>query len=165
MTLVKNIGKFDKFNLLVKETLSLIEHTGLAQLAVQSSSTSATWTDSAGRLKTRFDELKFNKVNLKLKNTVFEEYINSLPFAVYRTRIMVLSPFDSYSIHTDPTPRIHLPIITHLKTAFLFPSHNYMCHLPADGSIYWTDTRKEHTFVNYSDSCRVHIVSVVMPNE
>lgn len=165
MQLVKKLSKFGNFELLVKETLELLADTNLTQISIQSNSNDETWTDSAGWLKTRADEIKFNKIHPKLKNTVFEEYINSLPITVYRTRIMLLAPLTSYSLHADPTPRIHLPIITNLKTAFLFPQQNYMHYMPADGTAYWTDTRYQHTFVNYSDQPRIHIVSTALSHE
>jgi len=159
MDLVKKISTFQNFNLLVNETLELLKKTNLSQISIQS--TTRAWDESAGRLSHPLDEFKFIKIHPELKNTVFDEYINSFSFQIYRTRIMVLAPFSSYSLHTDPVPRIHTPIVTNLKTAFLFPKNNYMCHMPADGSIYWTDTTKEHTFVNYSDQPRIHIVSVL----
>ncbi len=159
MDLVKKISTFNNFNLLVDETLALLKKTNLSQISIQSN---GSWDESAGWLKSPLDEFKFVDIHPDLKNTVFDEYIKSFPFKIYRTRIMVLEPFGSYSLHKDPTPRIHTPILTHSKTAFLFPQNNYMYHMPADGSIYWTDTTKEHTFVNYSDQHRIHIVSVVI---
>jgi hypothetical protein len=165
MHLVKKISTFVNFDLLVRETLKLLADTNLTQISIQSNGDNDAWAESAGWLKSRHDELKFNNIHPKLKNTVFEEYINSLSFTVYRTRIMVLAPLSSYSIHKDPTPRIHIPITTNVKTAFLFPQNNYMHHMPADGSVYWADTRQEHTFVNYSDQPRIHIVSVIVSNE
>lgn len=162
MELVKKISTFDKFSLLVEETLTLLNKISLPQLSIQIDDDES-WDCSAKWLKnvTSKSEFNFQNVHPELKNTIFEEYINSFPFKIYRTRIMVLESFASYSLHKDPTPRIHIPIVSNLKTAFLFPKNNYMYHMPADGSIYWVDTTTDHTFVNYSNQKRIHIVSVI----
>ena len=43
---------------------------------------------------------------------------------------------------------------------FLFPEqyHRHVVHLPADGSVYYTDTSVPHTFLNGGTKDRYHIV-------
>ena len=159
--LVKKIATFSNFESLKLETLKLLEVLKLEQISLQIKPNVINWSNSSGWLLNSKKEFEFNVIHPELKGSVFDEYLQSFPFEIYRTRIMVLQPFNSYSIHKDPTPRVHIPVVTDIKTAFLFPHDNYMAHMPADRSIYRTDTTKTHTFVNYSDKPRIHIVSVI----
>ena len=72
---------------------------------------------------------------------------------------MWIGPYACYSIHKDDTPRIHVPIITNPECYFVF-KQGLLSHLPA-GSVYWVDTTKFHTFMNCSDTPRLHIVGIV----
>lgn len=160
--LIKKISKFEKFDELVRETLKLIKEISIPQISLQIDKNES-WDCSSNWLKNSNSKSEFNFQNIhpSLKNSVFEIYLNSLPLKLFRTRIMIMNPKSSYSIHKDPTPRIHIPIVTNEQNAFLFPEHNFMFQMPADGSIFWVDTRKIHTFVNWSTISRIHIVSVI----
>lgn len=78
---------------------------------------------------------------------------------MYRSRIMIRRK-SVYTWHCDPTPRIHIPIVTNPETNFMVIEDNVI-RMPADGSVYWTDTRLMHTFVNTEKEDRIHIVGCI----
>ena len=78
---------------------------------------------------------------------------------MYRTRVLVLKPKVCYSIHSDPTKRIHIPVITN-ENCWLIVNKEIM-HLPADGRHYEIDTTQKHTALNGSWEDRIHIVGCI----
>jgi hypothetical protein len=98
-----------------------------------------------------------NLINPLFKNTPFEEIIKE--YDMRRTRLMWVMPFSCYTIHIDIGARIHIPLITNPECYFVFKESG-LTHLSA-GKIYWTDTRKLHTFINCSKEPRLHIVGSV----
>ena len=113
------------------------------------------WSSSVGISRSR--ELEYNRLNPFFKDTIFEELIKE--YDLKRTRLMWVYPFACYSMHSDTTPRIHIPIITNLECYFVF-KNGLMEHLKI-GSSYWVDTRLHHTFINCSEHKRLHLVGVV----
>lgn len=100
-------------------------------------------------------EEDFNKFayNLPYTNSVLSD------LGMYRSRLMRMRPKTCYSYHQDPTPRMHIPLITDDNCFFVVDDE--VVRLPADGNHYLIDTRKKHTFVNGSDINRLHIVGCV----
>ena len=106
-------------------------------------------------------------VNLDNKEKDFNLFAYDLPYTnsiiselkMYRTRVMNMKPKSCYSYHQDPTPRMHIPLITNEKCFFVLDDK--VVRLPADGQSYFVDTRKMHTFVNASFENRIHIVGCV----
>jgi hypothetical protein len=86
------------------------------------------------------------------------EYTNQVikELGMFRTRLMRLKPYQCYSYHVDPSPRIHIPLITNPNCFMIIDDILY--RYPADGNYYVADTTKIHTFVNASTESRVHIV-------
>jgi hypothetical protein len=86
------------------------------------------------------------------------EYTNQIikELGMFRTRLMTLKPYQCYSYHIDPSPRIHIPLITNPNCFMIIDDILY--RYPADGNYYVADTTKIHTFVNASTEYRVHIV-------
>jgi hypothetical protein len=113
------------------------------------------WSSSVGISRGR--ELEYDRLNPFFKDTIFEELIKE--YDLKRTRLMWVYPFACYSMHSDTTPRIHIPIITNLECYFVF-KNGLMEHLKI-GSSYWVDTRLPHTFINCSEHKRLHLVGVV----
>jgi hypothetical protein len=113
------------------------------------------WT--SGVDKSRGEEFKFDNLNPFFKNTIFEDIINK--YNLKRTRLMWVNQYACYSIHKDYSPRIHIPLITNPECYFFFRDEGIR-HLPT-GSIYWVDTTKPHTFLNCSETDRLHLVGVV----
>jgi hypothetical protein len=162
MRIIEKINTFRNFELLKNETINLVNTLNLTQISLQVTNDNDSWSQSEGWLSSSVDEFKFNTVHPKLKNTVFEEYIMTSPVKLYRTRIMVLKSNANYSTHKDPFCRIHIPIVTNKQTAFLFPEDNFMFQMEADGSVYYSNTKKMHTYINWSTEDRIHIVSTIL---
>jgi hypothetical protein len=113
------------------------------------------WSSAVGKGKGQ--EINYNNLNPFFKNTIFEEVINQ--HQLLRTRLMWVGPYACYSMHKDQTPRIHIPLMTNTECYFVF-KHGLISHLSA-GSVYCVDTTKFHTFMNCSDSHRLHLVGVI----
>lgn len=113
------------------------------------------WSSAVG--KGYGDQTRYNNLNKFFSGTVFEDLIKE--FNMFRTRLMWVYPYACYSIHKDLTPRIHIPLITNQDCYFLF-RRKYTIHLNL-GSVWWVDTTVEHTFINCSETPRLHIVGIV----
>jgi len=146
---------------------------GFAAIPVTQRPGQITWTenDLSGRYWIRGDdryveepredlvaEDQFSELNPALKGTYFEHVYNELTarFPIGRARILSKPQYNCNSWHRDPEPRIHVPIISNPGSVFIVNHH--ATHLPADGSVYFTDTRGYHTALNGGDATRVHLV-------
>ena len=105
--------------------------------------------------KLDFKEEDFNVIayDLPYTNSVLSD------LKMYRSRLMNMPPKYCYSYHKDPTPRMHVPLITNPNCFFVVDDE--VIRLPADGNHYLIDTRKIHKFVNASWEHRLHIVGCV----
>lgn len=101
------------------------------------------------------DENLYRFLNQGLKATPLGNLIEK--HNAFRTRILSLDPRHCYTVHKDPTPRIHIPIITNSESWMIWPYNNF-CQKLKPGLLYWTDTRQLHTFLNGGDDARIHIV-------
>jgi hypothetical protein len=113
------------------------------------------WTSSVGR--SRGEELQYNKLNPFFKDTIFETLINK--YNLKRSRLIWVNPRSCYSFHSDPSPRVHIPLITNPECYFLFDP-GVMFHLSLN-SVWWVDTTLKHTFLNCSNKPRLHLVGIV----
>jgi len=106
-------------------------------------------------------EAQFSEFNPAFKGTYFEEVHNELAarFPIGRTRVLSKGLYNCNSWHRDPEPRLHIPVITNPGSLFIVNHH--VTHLPADGSVYFTDTRGYHTALNGGEHKRVHIVAAL----
>lgn len=106
-------------------------------------------------------EEQFSEFNPKFSGTYFEEVVAELKkrFPIGRTRILSKGLYNCNSWHRDPEPRLHIPVTTNPGSLFIVNHH--VTHLPADGSVYFTDTRGYHTALNGGDTHRVHIVAAL----
>lgn len=125
------------------------------QTSLQHKTDDDPWTSSVG--KSRGKELDYTNLNPFFKDTIFEKIIND--YKLFKTRLMWVGPYACYSMHRDDTPRVHVPIITNPECYFVF-KQGLISHIPV-GSTYWVDTTKFHTFMNCSDSPRLHLVGIV----
>lgn len=149
---------------------------GFAALPLTQRPGQTEWTDNdlSGRFWTRADdryveeprenlvpEIDFSEFNPKFKGTYFEHVHEELSkrFPVGRTRILSKGLYNCNSWHRDPEPRLHIPLIT--NPGSLFVVNHHVTHLPADGSVYFTDTRGYHTALNGGETHRVHIVAAL----
>jgi len=130
---------------------------GASQVSIQTDG-SDDWGNSAGS-RPGVSENIWDKINPLLKGTWWEtDFFPSLPWKVYRTRIMVMEGRRCYSIHKDDNPRLHIAITTNNQARFIFTSPPEITHIPADGHVWWVDTRNEHTALNGSMDVRVHLL-------
>lgn len=106
-------------------------------------------------------EVNFSEFNPAFQGTYFEEVHRELTrrFPIGRTRVLSKSVYNCNSWHRDPEPRLHIPVITNPGSLFIVNHH--VTHLPADGSVYFTDTRGYHTALNGGETDRVHIVAAL----
>lgn len=106
-------------------------------------------------------EDQFSEFNPQFSGTYFEEVVGELKkrFPIGRTRVLSKGLYNCNSWHRDPEPRLHIPIVTNPGSLFIV--NNHVTHLPADGSVYFTDTRGYHTALNGGDTHRVHIVAAL----
>lgn len=107
------------------------------------------------------DEHAFSEFVEELKGTYFEDVHRELTarFPIGRMRILMKQPMTCNSWHRDPEPRLHIPI--HTNPGSIFIVNHHCTHLPADGSVYFTDTRGYHTAINGGEHARVHIVAAL----
>lgn len=109
----------------------------------------------------RVDEFAFTEFVPQFSHTYFHSVWETLKKLAPIGRMRVLSKglYNCNSWHRDPEPRLHIPIISNPGSLFIVNHH--VTHLPADGSVYFTDTRGYHTALNGGESHRVHIVAAL----
>tara|TARA_R100000805_G_C3579597_1_gene83734 strand:- start:67 stop:636 length:570 start_codon:yes stop_codon:yes gene_type:complete len=98
----------------------------------------------------------------EFKGTYFEEVYKKLSryYIIGRFRLLLLEPRTSLSWHRDPEPRLHIPIFTNPGAHLCI--HKGLKHLPADGGVWFTDTRKYHTVFNGGEENRIHLVATYL---
>lgn len=111
------------------------------------------------------EENQWNTLHPELVGTWWEDFFNSLPMPVYRSRLMVMLPKSCYSIHSDANPRLHIAIRTTPQARFIFTTPPGMFHIPANGTAWWVDTREEHTAINGGMEPRIHLVMCLVNND
>ena len=106
-------------------------------------------------------EKAFSEFNPDFAGTYFEEVHRQLAtrFPIGRMRVLSKGLYNCNSWHRDPEPRLHIPIVT--NPGSLFVVNHHVTHLPADGSVYFTDTRGYHTALNGGETRRIHIVAAL----
>lgn len=106
-------------------------------------------------------EIGFSEFNPKFRGTYFEHVHQELGnrFPIGRMRVLSKGLYNCNSWHRDPEPRLHIPVLTNPGSLFIVNHH--ATHLPADGSVYFTDTRGYHTALNGGETRRVHIVAAL----
>ena len=109
------------------------------------------------------DENKFSEFIPEFRNTYFKYVYDEISniYKLGRTRVLKKEPRSTLSWHKDPEPRLHIPIITNYGCRMVIEDRAY--HMPADGSVYLTNTTKYHNFFNGGEEDRIHIVAT-LPN-
>ena len=125
------------------------------------------WTiaDETGKEVSRdidIDESKYTQLIPEFNNTYFSEVYDVLSkrFKLGRVRLLLKEPRSTLSWHRDPEPRLHIPIITNPGAHLVID--NRLKHLPADGNVWFTDTRKYHTVFNGGEENRIHLVATFL---
>lgn len=149
---------------------------GFAALPLTQRPGQSEWTenDLSGRYWLRADEryaeepredlvpeAEFSEFNPEFAGTYFEHVHTEIAkrFPIGRTRVLSKGLYNCNSWHRDPEPRLHIPVVT--NPGSLFVVNHHVTHLPADGSVYFTDTRAYHTALNGGETRRVHIVAAL----
>jgi hypothetical protein len=111
------------------------------------------------------DESEFTELTEAFKGTYFETVHKELTarYSIGRVRILKKDIYNCNSWHRDPEPRLHIPIYTNPGSLFIVNHH--CTHLPADGSVYFTDTRGYHTAFNGGETPRIHLVAALAYTE
>lgn len=161
--LIKKIGDYSNFEKLKKEVIALQESIDLNIISLQYQDINDTAWSNANGFHIGPIEHEFKNLQPTLQGTEIEKLLLGIGKNWYRTRIMTMIPLKVYQVHSDPTPRIHIPILTNDLCRFYFPKQTSCLENPMldDGSIYWVDTRKTHTFINCSNFKRIHIVACI----
>lgn len=107
------------------------------------------------------NEFAFTEFQPLFEDTYFKTVHDELTkrFPIGRMRVLSKGLYNCNSWHRDPEPRLHIPVISNPGSLFIVNHH--VTHLPADGSVYFTDTRGYHTALNGGESHRVHIVAAL----
>jgi hypothetical protein len=121
--------------------------------------------DSSGEEVQRekaIDESHYTEFVEDFKGTYFEEVYNELSkkHKLGRVRLLLLEPRNSLSWHRDPEPRLHIPIFTNPGAHVVVDDR--VKHLPADGGVWFTDTRNYHTVFNGGEENRIHLVATYL---
>lgn len=113
----------------------------------------------------KVDEFAFTEFIPAFRKTYFLTVWETLKAIapIGRTRVLSKGLYNCNSWHRDPEPRIHIPIVSNPGSLFIVNHH--VTHLPADGSVYFTDTRGYHTALNGGETNRVHLVAALPQRE
>jgi hypothetical protein len=116
------------------------------------------WYDGCRKQREIGDDREYTLLHPDLHGSYIEKVFAALPFRPFRARLMALDPSVCYSIHSDLTPRYHIAVKTTPQARFVFVDHERLIHIPADGRVYFVDTRETHTAFNAGREMRLHIV-------
>lgn len=151
----------DNFHTLRQEILSIVDQyaDNRNQIICQTrQENSEDWYEGIGSiddLQEKNEEL-YKHINPNLAGTEIEKTIKK--FKGFRTRIMIMPPRQCYSVHADPTPRLHIPIVTNDQCWMIWPFKNH-CRQLIEGFVHLVDTTESHTFINGSGSeNRIHLM-------
>ena len=129
------------------------------QVALQTSKNSTDRFHSCVRLQYGYNEIDYDTLLPELVNSPIDLLLRYLKIPIYRLRIIRREPSSFYKIHVDGLPRVHLPILSHENCAMLFPTVDFMKSMNADGSVYIMNSKIPHTFVNWGQLPRLHLVA------
>jgi len=105
-----------------------------------------------------FEESRYNVLNEVFKNTYMEYVHNTLleKFEIVRGRFMTLIGKTCYTYHSDPTWRLHIPVVTNVGGIFVIDDKVF--RLENTGQVYLVNTTIVHSAINMSMKDRLHIV-------
>lgn len=107
----------------------------------------------------RLQQKDFTELNKNILDTYIGQVYKEITkeYDTGRCRIMGLPGQKCMTLHYDMTKRIHIPIETNEDCLMIID--NEVIHMPADGSVYLTNTFKRHTALNANwDFMRLHLV-------
>jgi hypothetical protein len=128
------------------------------QTGVQYADNEDPFLSAVGKKQKDRSETEYCLINPLFQNTIFEDIIKK--YNLCRSRLLWMDRKSCYSIHKDPSPRLHIPLITNSYCMFIFLDKPQLIHLPA-GNIYVVNTLKKHSFCNFSDESRLHFMGCI----
>lgn len=146
----------------IEKGISWREYPNGRQTGLQYHSGLDPWTDAVGAGRGRTTPgltWTDTEINPYFKGTYFEEII--IKYKLLRTRLLWLKPYSCYSMHTDTSTRVHVPIITNDHCYFVF-RENGLFNMPV-GHVYHVNTLEEHSAMNCSKEWRLHLIGAVEP--
>jgi len=107
-------------------------------------------------------EKLYTEINEEFKGTYFEEIYNELNkhYKIGRVRILLKEPRTTLSWHRDPEPRLHIAILTNPGSILVIDDE--AMHIPMDGHVWFTNTRKYHNAFNGGEEDRIHLVATYL---
>jgi len=130
------------------------------QISLQHREGIESWNDGTGSLwyEDVKSDIEYNTFYENIKNEYIVKCLESLPFKVYRTRIMLMKPKTCYSMHEDKAIRFQIPVDTADDQGRFIFDHGEVIK-QEEGFTYILNTKKAHTAVNCSKKLdRIHIV-------
>ena len=160
---VKLLGSVEDFKNLKEEITNIVSTrlTEVNQIAIQNlSGEGDDWYCGLGSLLKlkNTSEHAYKFIQPSLKGSVIESIIKQ--YGGFRTRIMNMKPRSCYSVHSDFSYRIHIPIVTSEQCWMVWP-YNENCYNLKEGNVYWTNTKASHSAFNGSTFNRIHLVMCV----
>ena len=125
--------------------------------------------DEYKMLEDNYDKfcIELNELNFNIDIDRYDEALSHLRKQlgkVYRVRLTKLLAGTTIPWHKDETPseysRLIIPIFTDDECISGFKDNDdlHYTHLPADGSVYWTNGNKDHAVFNVSKNARYAVV-------
>ena len=125
--------------------------------------------DEYKMLEDNYDKfcIELNELNFNIDIDRYDEALSQLRKQlgkVYRVRLTKLLAGTTIPWHKDETPseysRLIIPIFTDDECISGFKDNDdlHYTHLPADGSVYWTNGKKDHAVFNVSKNDRYAVV-------
>ena len=108
------------------------------------------------------DEEAYSEFVSLFDDTYYKEVYDELikKYKIGRIRLLWKMPRTTLSWHRDPEPRIHIAIHTNPGARMVIESDCF--HIPADGSVWFTDTTQYHNAFNGGEEPRVHMVATML---
>ena len=106
----------------------------------------------------KVDESKYTEFCKEYSGTYFEEIHKELSerWIIGRMRLLLLEPRTCLSYHRDPEPRLHMAVDTNPGAFLVIDDEQF--NIPADGSVWFTDTTNYHTAYNGGETNRIHLI-------
>lgn len=146
---IKVIGQFDR-ELVVDEINGIFDADQFCLQGIEPGGDPLYGARAGNEMDHDEDEFVFPNFHLPYTNSLLTEY------GLHRARVMKLPPKSCLTYHTDPSKRVHFPLLSNDDCFFII--EDQMMKMPLDGSVILTDTTKRHTAVNASTKYRTHII-------
>lgn len=158
--MIKELEKIENFDMFLEEILDIIEDLPSDQSQIMVQGLDDNFNVGTGRIGSleNQNERDYVKLNPLFENTILSSYVKK--YNAFRTRIMIMPEKHCYSVHMDPTFRIHIPLITSDQAWMVWP-YNNTCSRMLAGTVYWVNTKKFHSFFNGAKTKRIHVVMCV----